>query len=157
MGYRAPLLRDARLSSKLGNGCIFNIQWRLHEYPVGLIKYNRLKLITQHPEPACSVHTYWCYNASKVLSKSNVVQIETPHYDSPQIWGRIFPQWRARDQLRIDAYRGDWSLVSTNKLFIQKPIINVYKTLQKGPTLAFTYSLIKRFQKEAGEQEHKGL
>ena len=36
----------------------------------------------------------------------------------------------------------DLTLVSTNKLFIRKPILNAYKTHQKLHTLALAYSLI---------------
>jgi hypothetical protein len=34
-----------------------------------------------------------------------------------------------------------------NKLFIRKPILNAYKTLQKSSTLALTHRLFKRVQK----------
>jgi hypothetical protein len=60
---------------------------------------------------------------------------------------QLLTQWRAPDQESIGAYRVNLTLVSTNKLFIRKPILNAYKMLQKGNTLYLYIRLFKRFQK----------
>jgi hypothetical protein len=39
------------------------------------------------------------------------------------------------------------SLVSANKLFIRKPILNAYKTVEKCHTLTLIYRFLKVFQK----------
>jgi hypothetical protein len=43
----------------------------------------------------------------------------------------------------------------TNKLFIQKAIVNAYKREQKLDSLVLAYSLIKQIQKGGGEREEE--